>query len=40
MDIGSVRIKTLILKAEELGYLSAEEFDKIVRPEKMIGPKE
>jgi fumarate hydratase class II len=23
----------------ELGYLSGEEFDRIVRPEEMIGPK-
>lgn len=31
---------TLKEAAVGLGYLSAEEFDRIVRPEKMIGPKE
>ena len=31
--------KTLKQVAVELGYISAEEFDAIVRPEKMVGPK-
>ena len=30
--------KTLKKAVVELGYLSAEEFDRIVRPESMIGP--
>ena len=30
---------TLREEAVRLGYVSAEEFDRIVRPEDMIGPK-
>jgi len=30
--------KTLREAAIELGFLSGEEFDQIVRPERMIGP--
>jgi len=30
--------KTLKEKALELGYLSAEDFDKFVDPSKMLGP--
>jgi len=31
---------TLVAAAEALGYLSAEEFKKLVRPEKMVGPRD
>ncbi len=32
--------KTLRQVAVELGFLNGEEFDRIVRPEKMLGPEE